>query len=813
MKRLLMVMIVVFTVPTLARALPQTATGFYYPTGSKNWGSYAGFLAIPPTYTTGYCHLGKDVSADFGDAVYAIADGTVYYVSLGAWSIICDVGQNDNCCNSGHSDFCNVCLVVQHKLSDGTKFLAFYGHVQSSLSKGDVVYAGEQIATIGHWYGGSDHLHFGIHPEVKLPTYFGRVPISDPPPDPLPTDGFVAPINYIETHAPLGSPTPPPPAPPVVFTERWVTQSPFTIVMQRGQQETFTVRYKNTGNQTWKGSGYSSSDPNYVELRATNQSGNGEDSWLHPTSGWISAQRVVKPNEATILPSTPGQSYYANFSFTVRVPDNYPSGTYRQYFRMYNTSEGYLSTPEGYYEGYYVEVTVIDPPRPPVTPNAYADVAVLYNYGSCQTRAHMLLSNTTGFVYQGDNGWRILNDYCLQYVIRSLAGDFDGNGVADIATVYQYGACQVGIHVLLSTGVAFDYEPYWWQSTGYCVSLIHGMAAGDFNADGKDDIAVLYDYGSCDSRLHVMLSTGVGFLSSPAEGWWRGNGWYCASSVKFMAAGDITGDGKDDIVLAYRYGASNTSFHTFLSTGSSFTYQSTWWSADYYSLDAVKFLEMGDLNADGKADVVTAYRYGPSNTSLHTFLSTGSSFTYQSNWWSADYYSLDAVPYMQVGDITGEGRADVAMAYRYGEYNSAIHCFTSSGTAFTYQPFWWQHTAYGWDFTNTFLVAKFDWNGGSPKVLAEEPHGSVPLNFALNQNYPNPFNPVTVIAYSLPAASHVTLDVFNILGQKVATLVDEPQTAGDHQVTWDATQHSSGVYLYRIQAGEALETKKMLFLK
>ncbi|MEW5794839.1 MAG: T9SS type A sorting domain-containing protein [Candidatus Zixiibacteriota bacterium] len=88
-----------------------------------------------------------------------------------------------------------------------------------------------------------------------------------------------------------------------------------------------------------------------------------------------------------------------------------------------------------------------------------------------------------------------------------------------------------------------------------------------------------------------------------------------------------------------------------------------------------------------------------------------------------------------------------------------------------------------------------------------------PATFALDQNYPNPFNPVTEIGFALPTADDVTLEVFNVLGQKVATLVDGRVEAGAHRVTWDGSDQSSGVYFYRLTAGKQVLSKKMLLLK
>jgi hypothetical protein len=90
---------------------------------------------------------------------------------------------------------------------------------------------------------------------------------------------------------------------------------------------------------------------------------------------------------------------------------------------------------------------------------------------------------------------------------------------------------------------------------------------------------------------------------------------------------------------------------------------------------------------------------------------------------------------------------------------------------------------------------------------------AVPKSFALHQNYPNPFNPVTMINYQLPMINDVDLSIYNVLGQKVATLVSERTQAGHHQVEWDASGFASGVYYYRIEAGEFIDIKKMVLLR
>lgn len=105
-----------------------------------------------------------------------------------------------------------------------------------------------------------------------------------------------------------------------------------------------------------------------------------------------------------------------------------------------------------------------------------------------------------------------------------------------------------------------------------------------------------------------------------------------------------------------------------------------------------------------------------------------------------------------------------------------------------------------------FLLDDLSLTGTATSVEIE---GSLPQTYALGQNYPNPFNPSTVIRYELPAAGRVTLSVYTVLGQEVATLIDGERPAGVHEVRFDAADLPSGVYLYRIQSGSFTQTRKM----
>ncbi len=102
-------------------------------------------------------------------------------------------------------------------------------------------------------------------------------------------------------------------------------------------------------------------------------------------------------------------------------------------------------------------------------------------------------------------------------------------------------------------------------------------------------------------------------------------------------------------------------------------------------------------------------------------------------------------------------------------------------------------------------------NGGIVIGVAE--NSQTPERYFLYQNYPNPFNPVTVIKYNVPEKSNVFLKVFDILGREVLTLINEVKNPGTYETEFDGTKLASGLYFYRLEAGDYTETKKMVLIK
>jgi hypothetical protein len=110
------------------------------------------------------------------------------------------------------------------------------------------------------------------------------------------------------------------------------------------------------------------------------------------------------------------------------------------------------------------------------------------------------------------------------------------------------------------------------------------------------------------------------------------------------------------------------------------------------------------------------------------------------------------------------------------------------------------------------MTRNYNFVDNAASDIRENPE-AVPNSFCVRQNYPNPFNSSTVIRYDLPDQATVTIKIYNILGQVIATLADGIQPAGRHSVIWNADNSPSGVYFCQIQTGEYLVTRKMMLIK
>jgi hypothetical protein len=116
--------------------------------------------------------------------------------------------------------------------------------------------------------------------------------------------------------------------------------------------------------------------------------------------------------------------------------------------------------------------------------------------------------------------------------------------------------------------------------------------------------------------------------------------------------------------------------------------------------------------------------------------------------------------------------------------------------------------------TYSYRIKQVDFDGTYKYYdLQQDVEIAAPISYALSQNYPNPFNPTTKIKYAVPFDGFVNIAVFNVLGEKVANVVNSVHKAGNYELTFDATNLASGMYIYRMEAGDFVSIKKMMILK
>ncbi|MCM2423908.1 trypsin-like serine protease [Streptomyces sp. RKAG293] len=339
-----------------------------------------------------------------------------------------------------------------------------------------------------------------------------------------------------------------------------------------------------------------------------------------------------------------------------------------------------------------------------------ADVAVLNDYGKTpdgRNRAAL-------WVWSGDGlrtaraVWDSGTDSWNFGAGKLTSGDYNGDGKTDVGVLYNYGATGDGrsrtaLFTFLSNGTGFGAPTKVWDSGADSWNWNSSLVtSGDYNADGKADIGVLYNYGATgDGRSHTALwtftSTGAG-VQAPRVMWdSAADSWNWSNSK--LTSGDYNGDGKTDIGVLYNYGKSTdgrnqTGLWTFSSNGDSFQAPRKLWDngADSWNWNS-SLVTSGDYNADGKADIGVLYDNGAtgdgrSHTALWTFTSTGTGIQAPRKLWdsAADSWNWNNSK-LTSGDYNGDGKTDIGVLYNYGtstegRTQTGLWNFPSTGTAF-----------------------------------------------------------------------------------------------------------------------------------
>ncbi|MGV7224182.1 MAG: FG-GAP-like repeat-containing protein [Nitrospinales bacterium] len=466
-------------------------------------------------------------------------------------------------------------------------------------------------------------------------------------------------------------------------------------------------------------------------------------------------------------------------------------------------------------------------------PYHYAGRAYLFYGGESWDTEPDLTFNTT-FVYNGYHGH-------FGKKVRSL-GDINGDGFEDIfieeifkVLLYLGGAPMDSVH------------DYFFNVPQYNYSF---SAVGDVNQDGYDD--VLYSNPATGSGGSAYLYLGGSNLMDGVDVTFTGVNTEDRLGFRTSAAGDLNGDGYDDFIISVpgddstgnNAGAVYVFFgDTAISTTPDLVLYGHY---DEQSFGSRNITAGGDINNDGFDDIIIGdsffsyselsyegrlYIYYGGNSmdnEVDNIITGSSSLTYLSNrtiqiipdinndgfdeiYTSQGNYQSGGddgeKPVIFYGGMPTDSLSDVTLPFSsmnmdLGTYindnENSVYLMIGDPTDIAAGPQMGRVSIY----SNSIIS-----DIGNIRFL-EKPNG-----YQLYQNYPNPFNPKTLIKFSIPKTGHVTLDVYNSLGQKVITLLDKQTPAGNHEVEWDASNMASGVYYYKLSAGDFEDVKKMVLIK
>jgi len=213
-------------------------------------------------------------------------------------------------------------------------------------------------------------------------------------------------------------------------------------------------------------------------------------------------------------------------------------------------------------------------------------------------------------------------NWAVNQTKATLSGDFNRDGKSDIALIYDYGGNNMAIWVMPSDGTKISKPDIWYMSGpgNWSFGNTKSYISGDFNDDGFCDIAFVYDYGNNNMAIWVMPSDGTK-ISNPGIWFMSGPGNWAVNQTKATLSGDFNRDGKSDIALIYDYGGNNMAIWVMPSDGTKISKPDIWYMSGpgNWSFSNTKSFSSGDYDNNGFVDISAVYDYGNSNMAIWVF--------------------------------------------------------------------------------------------------------------------------------------------------------------------------------------------------
>lgn len=268
---------------------------------------------------------------------------------------------------------------------------------------------------------------------------------------------------------------------------------------------------------------------------------------------------------------------------------------------------------------------------------------------------------------------------------RVVSGDFDGNGKDEIAAFYDYGNARTEIHRYYEKNGEFVAPTAWNSGVGNfnANSINNKVVSGDFNGDGKDEIVVLYDYFNSTVKMYQfsLQSDGQTFKDNTV---WNSAG-FVGANVAAMVAGDFDGDKKDEILIFYDYGNAKTGMFE-LKMGSDGIFKDRYvWESNSYNANNIKGKTVaGDFDGNGKDEVAMFYDYGNAKTKIFTVYNSNNTYLDKTTWQSNSFLA-SRIDGKVISTNNGNGVKDKIIAlYDYGNNVTGVFSLEmTNNTIFT----------------------------------------------------------------------------------------------------------------------------------
>ncbi|WP_051820905.1 FG-GAP-like repeat-containing protein [Streptomyces flavochromogenes] len=341
-----------------------------------------------------------------------------------------------------------------------------------------------------------------------------------------------------------------------------------------------------------------------------------------------------------------------------------------------------------------------------------SDMANWYDYGDGHDEIHAFTTNSDGTFKAPQHAWSAAAGNYWAENMKHTTGDFNGDGVGDIAAFYGYEDGRMNLRTWLGKGDGNFNAPFvsWQVPAGHWnFDAIH-VQSGDFNGDGRDDIATWYAYGDGSDKLFTFTADVRGGFNYPFSSFYRADGWY-APNMKFTS-GDYNADGRDDIGVFYGYDNGDTTLFTFTAkpTGAFNEPLAGWTSTDWGSFEATS-VHSGDFNGDGRDDIVTWYDYGDGHDAMISFTpsGTGGAFGGRKEIWTipAGNFWRENIKIV-TGDFNGDGRDDIGGMYGYedGRVRTLTWTAKTDGTL-NYHVGGWETPPGNWSFGGVRMIERY----------------------------------------------------------------------------------------------------------